>query len=157
MYHDHSPERIKKTRLLALSLLAVAVLQAIPALVSMLGTDTDSEVIHRWVYWMLFLATVEFGFAMYLLLFPDWSSIWVVAMVSLLNAALLAIVVSVRVLGQEQNVIVNYLQLNIKVNSGMQQVLLLLAFVLMSSILSFIAGRTAIRWKRNELEEYQAS
>ena len=80
-----------------------------------------------------------------------------VAMVSLLNAALLAIVVSVRVLGQEQNTIVNYLQLNIKVNSGMQQVLLLLTFILVSSILSFIAGRTAIRWKRSELEEHQVS
>lgn len=157
MYHDHSEERLKKTRGLAVALLVIAVLQATPAVVSLLGADTETGVVHRWVYWLLFLATVEFGFSMYLLLFPDWSSIWVVAMVSLLNSALLAVVVSVRVLGQEQNAIVNYLQLNIRVNSGMQQVLMLLAYILLSSVLSFIAGRTAIRWKRNELEEYQAS
>ena len=157
MYHNHSEERLKKTRGLASAVLVIAILQAIPAIVSLLGADSETGVVHRWVYWMLFLATVEFGFSMYLLLFPDWSSIWVVAMVSLLNAALLAIVVSVRVLGQEQNTIVNYLQLNIKGNRGMQQVLLLLTFILVSSILSFIAGRTAIRWKRSELEEHQAS
>ena len=157
MYHDHSEERLKKTRGLALALLVIALLQAIPAIVSLLGADTESGVVYRWVYWMLFLATVELGFSMYLLLFPDWSSIWVVVMVSLLNSTLLAVVVSVRVLGQEQNAIVNYLQLNIRVNSGMQQVLMLLAYILLSSILSFLAGRTAIKWKRDELEEYQAS
>ena len=81
-----SKDRVRHVRLLALSLLAVAIVAALPAIGYLLDSIPASESIqqHRWVYLMLLIMVIQLGLAVILVLYVDWSTLWAVTITNLL-------------------------------------------------------------------------
>ena len=145
-----SKDRVRHVRLLALSLLAVAIVAALPAIGYLLDSVPTSESIqqHRWVYLMLLIMVIQLGLAVILVLYVDWSTLWAVTITNLLFVGVYAGLFAIRVLSESTNEIISYLQLDLEETPSGKQAMWFMLTVLMFVTQSFFAGRYARRWKR---------
>jgi len=145
-----SKDRVRHVRLLALSLLAVAIVAALPAIGCLLDSIPASESIqqHRWVYLMLLIMVIQLGLAVILVLYVDWSTLWAVTITNLLFVGVYAGLFAIRVLSESTNEIISYLQLDLEETPSGKQAMWFMLTVLMFVTQSFFAGRYARRWKR---------
>ena len=145
-----SKDRVRHVRLLALSLLAVAIVAALPAIGYLLDAVPTSESIqqHRWVYLMLLITVIQLGLAVILVLYVDWSTLWAVTITNLLFVGVYAGLFAIRVLSESTNEIISYLQLDLEETPSGKQAMWFMLTVLMFVTQSFFAGRYARRWKR---------
>ena len=145
-----SKDRVRRVRLLALSLVAVATVAALPAVGNLLDSIPASESIqqHRWVYLMLLIMVIQLGLAVILVLYVDWSTLWAVTITNLLFVGVYAGLFAIRVLAESTNEIISYLQLDLEETPPGKQAMWFMLIILMFVTQSFFTGRYARRWKR---------
>ena len=145
-----SKDRVRHVRLLALSLMAVAIVAALPAIANLLTSVPSSEPIqqHRWVYLMLLITVVQSGLAVFSILYVDWSALWAVTIANLLFVGVYAGLFAIRILAGSTNEIISYLQLDLEETPPGKQAMWFMLTVLMFVTQSFFTGRYARRWKR---------
>ena len=141
---------MRHVRLLALSLVSVAIVAALPAIGNLPVSGPASEPIqqHRWVHLMLLITVVQLGLAVFLVLYVDWSTLWAVAIVNLLFVGVYAGLFAIRILAESTNEIISYLQLNLEEAPPGKQAMWFMLVILMFVTQSFFTGRYARRWKR---------
>jgi hypothetical protein len=149
---------------LAAALVAAALFSVAPAVwdvvdyIRVYQTEFASPQTHfvaRWALVLFFLGIVQIGYAVYLFQLPDWTSVWVVTMVSLLLAALYAGVLGLVLITRDDGWIVQSLQLADKLAGG-KAALWCLAMVCLSTILAFFSGRLSVKWHKAEMLLRQA-
>ena len=108
------------------------------------------NVIGRWALVLFFLGVVQLAYAVYLFQLPDWTSVWVVTLYSLLMAAIYAGVLGLLLISPEDGVVVRGLDLAHKLAGG-KAALWCLCMVSLSTILAFFSGRLSVRWYKAEM------
>jgi hypothetical protein len=93
------------------------------------------------------LAAVQLAYAIYMAQVPDWSSMWVAAQASLCVAAIYATGLGIALFAGPGSAILNALELADRQPSGQMQWWCLIVFSL-SLLLSYLLGRTSLRWYR---------
>ena len=138
---------------LAAALVAAAVVSVVPAVWDMLeyakSADLDAPPVARWALVLFFLAVVQLAYAVYLFQLPDWSSVWVVTVFLLVQAAGYAGVLGIVLISDESGLLVGQqgLQLADKLAGG-QAALWCLCMVSVATILALFAGRMSLSWQR---------
>ena len=143
-------DRVRHVRLLALSLVAVAIVAALPAVGNLLTSVPASESIqqHRWVHLMLLITVVQLGLAGVLVIYVDWSTLWAVTIANMLFVGVYAGLFAIRILAESTNEIISYLQLDLEEAPPSKQAMWFMLVILMFVTQSFFTGRYARRWKR---------
>jgi hypothetical protein len=135
--------------LIALALLGLAVLGAVPVALALCAPNEFGAVrLERWACAVLLLGFLELCYTVYLLQLPDWSSLRVVSIVTLGIAAVYAAVAGVRLLAAPGNRLLEFWELDGNVFSSSQEVLWCLMLVLLTGSLSYVVGHLSTQWSR---------
>jgi hypothetical protein len=140
---------------LAAALVAAAVLSVVPAVWDVVqfvqSAEIDAPPVARWALVLFFLAVVQMAYAVYLFQLPDWSSVWVVTVLLLTQAAGYAGVLGIVLTSDTSGLLVGAqgLQLADKLADG-KAALWCLCMVSVATILAFFAGRMSLTWQRAE-------
>jgi hypothetical protein len=139
---------------LAAALVAAALFSVAPAVWDVVEflQFTGSPFVARWALMLFFLGVVQLAYAVYLFQLPDWTTVWVVTLFSLLLAAVYAAVLGLVLLSPTDGFLVGNhgLQLADKLAGG-KAALWCLCMVSLSTILAFFAGRQSTAWYRAEM------
>jgi hypothetical protein len=139
---------------LALALAAAALFSVVPAVWDVVEffRSAESIFVARWALALFFLGVVQLAYAVYLFQLPDWSSVWVVTIVSLALAGVYAAVLGLVLLSPPDGFLVgpSGLQLADKLAGG-KAALWCLCMISVSTILAFFAGRLGASWHRAEM------
>ncbi|MBH56129.1 MAG: hypothetical protein CMJ82_02960 [Planctomycetaceae bacterium] len=144
--------RHKAVFILACTMLVEVILQLIPAFQSVMASwnATEESQLNRWVYYMLLAGIMQIGFLFYMLLFPDWATLWAATLGNLLFIAAYAGLFAILILTKGQNDVLSYLQLDLEQSPTGKQAMWCLVCMFMLIAQSFFAGRYARRWKRDK-------
>lgn len=142
---------------LTAAVVAAAVFSMVPAIWDVVEyvQIVESQFVARWALVLLFLGIVQLAYAVYLFQLPDWASVWVVTLQSLLLAGLYAAVLGLVLISREEGFFVHALQLHDKLAGG-KAVLWCLCMVCVWTIMAFFAGRLSVRWHHKERLARQA-
>lgn len=139
---------------LALGVILVALINIAPAFYQGVQAlrDEPAQPFARWTYGALILGLIQMAYAVYLIQLPDWSSVWVVAVLSLVVTTLYAALVSVVLLGGNDSGLLQSLQLA----HGLRRsaALWCLIMLIVSASLTYAAGRVGIRWHKIYSDAY---
>jgi hypothetical protein len=148
--HPLAPERENRLAVyqLAAALVAAALFSVAPAVWDVVEyvQIPESQFVARWALVLLLFGGLQLAYAFYLVQLPDWTSVWVVTIYSLVLAAIYAAVLGLVLISREQGLVVNALQLADKLAGG-KAILWCLCMVSLSTILAFFAGRLSARWR----------
>jgi hypothetical protein len=142
---------------LAAALLAVAIMSIGPSIWEIgdyLGSDGEQSVA-RWAFLLLMLGVVQVGCLFLLIQVPDWSSVWIVTIQSLVLAAIYAAVLGLTVITGGDSTLISALQLEFQYASG-KAPLWCVCLAATYASLAFFAGRFSAKW-RKVLRQLQAS
>jgi hypothetical protein len=101
----------------------------------------------RWAFLLLMLGVVQFGAILLLVQAPDWSSVWIVTLQSLVLAAIYAAILGLTIITGGDSTLISTLQLDFQYASGKAPPWC----VCMSATyacLAFFAGRISSKWRR---------
>ncbi len=107
---------------------------------------TNPQPIHRWTYIVFFIGGLQLAYAIYLVQLPDWSTVWVVAILTLFLATGYAMVLGVVALGKPDNNIVQLLGLS--TTSPRSATLWCFSMLSALSLLTYFCGREGMQWHR---------
>ncbi len=144
-------DQIEIVRLIGISLAAVACISAIPAvmdIVDHLRSETSLGVA-RWAYLVLMLAALQGAYAAYVHQLPDWSTVWVVTVVTLVIATGYALMLGLTFITRSDAWVVSVLDLGDVFRGGRASVWCFVMLCL-TSLVSYFTGRISVRW-RHEL------
>ena len=98
---EHPADRLVAVYLLGLVLLALALFGMVPAAMNVADVLSGSAAdrVSRWSYVLLLAGLLQLGYAAYLVTVPDWSSVWMATLLTLLLAGLYALMLAVTLLG----------------------------------------------------------
>ena len=130
------------------SLIALALFQLIPGILAIVHNWQleEPELIQRWVYLLMLSSILQVAYGIYLWQLPDWSSLWVVALVSLGVATLYAALLAIRVLADENHSFLALLQLNLADISPAKQSGWCLVIVILFGTYCYFSGRAGLKW-----------
>ncbi|MHB0959267.1 MAG: hypothetical protein ACYC6N_13690 [Pirellulaceae bacterium] len=147
--HSHIDRERRMLGFLALALIMLALLGAVPAALALLQPGTFGPVrLERWAGAVLLLGILQLCYSVYLLQLPDWSSLRVVSFVTLAIAALYAGVAGIRLLAGPGNRIMEFWELDGNAFSSSQEALWCFMLVLLTGSLSYLAGHLSTQWSR---------
>ncbi|MHB8970930.1 MAG: hypothetical protein ACYC3X_01130 [Pirellulaceae bacterium] len=139
----------RSLRFVALALVLLAILGAVPVAVALLQPrDLNPVRLERWSCAVLLVGMLELSYAVFLLQLPDWSSLRVVSFVTLGIAAVYAAVAGIRLLAGSGNRIMEFWELDGNVFSSSQEALWCFLMVLLTGSLSYLAGHCGGQWAR---------
>lgn len=154
---EHDAGRVSVVNYLAAAVIGLALLGVAPAIweiVDHLGNE-DSPGVAVWALGLLAIAGLQVAYAVFLMQIPDWSSVRVVALVLLAYAAGYALMLGVSAISSTGNGLVGFLQLAEYHDDGRAAGW---CFIMLcsTSLLTFFAGRLAVRWKADD-DEFEAT
>lgn len=132
----------------SIALILLALFQVIPAILAIIHNWQleEPELIQRWVYLLILASILQIAYGVYLWQLPDWSSLWVVALVSLSVATLYAALLAIRVLADENHSFLAFLQLNMADISPAKQSGWCLIIVILFGTYCYFVGRAGLKW-----------
>jgi len=144
---DHG--RVATVRWLACALALIALFGLIPAGLDMAAyfQSETSTGLSRWASTLLLVGALQLAYAAYLVQLPDWSSVWVVTVLSLLVAGGYAAMCGLTFLASEQSHFVQMLELADRLRGGKASGWCLI-MLLLTSLLSYFSARIAGRWQQ---------
>ncbi len=128
--------------------IAVAMTGVLP-IVFLLGQKRDAAMpfeFQRWAYGLILLGILQLAYAIYLAQIPDWSSVWVVSLATLLLATAYATLMGIRLLASDDNAIIGFFDLHDNPFTSGQEAGWCFLMLLQTGLLSFLAGRFGTRW-----------
>jgi hypothetical protein len=150
---EHDRSKVLNVYYLGGGLVALALFSMIPGIRDVIDhfRVLESNGVARWAFFVLFVGTVQLAYAFYLVQLPDWSSVWVVAIFSLLLSAAYALLLAITMLGGSDSQIVEFLQLAHLAEKGPREVFsraTMWCFVMLSttSLFTYFSGRVGTKW-----------
>lgn len=112
-----------------------------------LSNIDESLGISRWAYLLLLLGLVQVAYAIYVVQLPDWSTVWVIAVMSLIVASGYAMFLAVTLLASHQSSVLRALDLH-RVAEGRAGGW---CFIMLCTtcLTAYFAGRLSVRWRRD--------
>lgn len=139
----------RRIRIVAVSLVALALVGLIPLLVDALLTrDTEPPGWERWAIAVFWFSMLEICYAIYVWQLADWSALRVVSWMTLLVAGVYAMAAAFRGLAAESNRVTTFWDLDGNAFSSGQEVLWCFLMVVLSGLLSYVAGTWSAQWGR---------
>ena len=137
--------------ILSLALAAAALFGAAPAIWDLIQYAQAAEptIVPRWALALIAIGIVQIAYAVYLAQLPDWTSGWIVTLVSLALAALYAGMLGITLIAGAESSLVRGLDLGEVVPTG-RAAMWCLCMTTILSTLAFFAGRSSFRWKAAE-------
>ena len=139
---------------LSAALVAAALFSVAPAVWDVVEflQIAESQFVARWALVLFFLGVLQLAYAVYLFQLPDWATVWVVTLFSLVTAGIYAGVLGLVLLSPADGFLVGRqgLQLADKLAGG-KAALWCVCMVSVSTILAFFAGKLSSRWRQAEL------
>jgi hypothetical protein len=142
-------DKVATVRWLATALFAIALFGMIPA-----GREIaehfrveDGSLLHRWVYASLLICGLQLAYAGYLIQLPDWSSVWVVTIFSLIVAAAYAAMLCLTLLAGADSQFVQLLDLAERLRGG-KATGWCFVMLCMTGLLAYSSGRVGSRWRQ---------
>ncbi len=147
--YQHDAGKLASVVYLAVAVGVVALLGMLPAALEIADHFRfidDSPGIARWAWLLILLGTIQLAYAVYLVQLPDWSSVWVVALMWLVVATLYAMLLGIVLLSSADNGVLQWLDLDQVTRAKSAR----WCFMMLSlnSLLTYMAGRTSVRWHR---------
>ncbi len=143
--------RAATVRRLVVVLVTLLILGVLPAVVDLVehSRSPQSPGVARWAVLALLLAVIQLSYAVFLFQIPDWSSLWVVAVVMLLVAMIYALTLGVTLLAQPDSPLLQWFELGDAARSGLVR---FWSFIMTSgsSLLTLACGVTAVRWRNQD-------
>jgi hypothetical protein len=132
---------------LAAALILASLFSLVPAVVDIAEhfRTIDSPGISRWVFLLLLAAVVQIAYAVYLVQMPDWSTVWVVSLMTLALAVVYAMLVGVLMLSGPQSEFVQLLGLEDQ-RSGNRAAGWCVIMLSLSCLLAYATGQVSVRW-----------
>ncbi len=146
--YEHDSRKRWAVYQFGIGLILAALFGAIPAVMDVVEhlRTVDSPGVSRWAYALLLLSGIQLAYAVYLIQLPDWSTVRVVSMVTLVLATVYAILLAVTTLATQDHQIIQFLELADKFGkkaTGWSVILLGI-----SSLLAYLSGRISLRWRQ---------
>ena len=134
----------------AIGMLVLSLIEVIPAVVTIIQNSqlAEPERLNHWVYLLLLAGIIQLAYSIYLWQLPDFSSLWVVTLVSLTVATLHAFLLAIRVLADENHAIIAGLQLNLETLSPGKQAGWCMVVLILFGSYCYFSGKTALKWQQ---------
>jgi hypothetical protein len=146
---QHDPAKRATVYYLALLTSAVAICGAVPAVKELIDhfRAFESTGIENWAHILLLLAAIQLAYAAYSALVPDWGTLWVLAIFSVLVAAFYASGLAVFMFARSENLLLATLDLADEQfhGQGTRWCFLMLCLTL---LLTYFYGRVSTRWHK---------
>ena len=139
----------RRVRIVAVSLLALALVGLIPVLVDALLTrDVETPGWERWATAAFWVSLLEACYAIYVWQLADWSALRVVSWMKLLVAGVYEMAAAFRRLAADGNRVTAFWDLDGNAFSSSQEVLWCFLMVVLTGLLSYAAGTWSAQWAR---------
>jgi hypothetical protein len=146
---EHAAARRAAVYQFGVATILAAWLGMVPAIIHLLqpATGAAASGVARWWPFLLLIGGVQVAYALYAMQLPDWSTVWMVSLFSLLLAAAYAMLVGMALLADEQHPVLLGLVPTDRVGSrrmaGWCAVMLTV-----TGLLAYFGGQLAVRWQR---------
>ncbi|MCP4812050.1 MAG: hypothetical protein GY888_06040 [Planctomycetaceae bacterium] len=114
----------------------------------------DPPGIFCWTYLILIAGILQLAYAVYLYQLPDWSTVWVISLVSLIVTTLYAVLLVIRLLASDMNSVLVMLQLHYESVSVGKQAGWCFCMLLVYGTFTYFAGRFGIRWRQRYRQQF---
>lgn len=149
--YEHDVYRRRTVYWLGIAFILAACFGAIPAVMNIVQNLRALEPagVCRWAYVLLLASAIQLAYAVYLMQLPDWSTAWVVALVTLVMATGYAmfLAIAIAILARPDSQIIDILQLADN-GYGKKAAGWCLIMLSISSLLAYFSGRISVRWRR---------
>lgn len=136
---------------LAVGLLIAAVFSCGPSAIDLVDywKNPEEQFVARWALLLLALGCLQAAFAFYVWQLADWTSLWVLTILSLAVASGFAMMLGVILVAGQESQLVAALQLQDRLIGNKAQ-LWCLCMIAVYTVLAFFAGRACTFWHRRE-------
>ncbi|MGV3606393.1 MAG: hypothetical protein ACO1RA_08285 [Planctomycetaceae bacterium] len=136
---------------LAMGLLIAAVFSCGPSAIDLVDywKNPEEQFVARWALLLLALGCLQVAFAFYVWQLADWTSLWVLTILSLAVASGFAMMLGVILVAGQESQLVAALQLQDRLIGNKAQ-LWCLCMIAVYTVLAFFAGRACTFWHRRE-------
>lgn len=136
---------------IALGLLVTALFSSAPGLWDFVDylRNPEEMFVARWALVLLVLGTLQAAYATYLWQLADWTSLWVVTLLSLAIASGFAMMLGIVLVAGEESQLIGALQLQDRL-IGNKAHLWCLCMIAVYTVVAFFAGRACTHWHRRE-------
>jgi hypothetical protein len=145
----YEPDQQKRWTIyqLGTALILAAVFGMIPAFLNVTEQWQliNSPGIARWALMLIFVGLVQIAYAVYLIQIPDWSTAWVVSLLTLALATLYAMLLGLILLGREESQVIQFLELVQQIH-GKRAPGWCVIMLSLSCLLAYCSGRISVRW-----------
>jgi hypothetical protein len=146
--YQPTEDHVAIVRAIGVSLAAVAAISVIPAVMDIVDhiRAEASLGVARWAYLVLMLATLQVAYSTYVFQLPDWSTVWVVTIVTLVISTGYAMMLGLSLIADGDGWLVSILELGDAFRGGRVS---LWCFVMLclTSLVSYFSGRISVRWR----------
>lgn len=142
-------DKVATVRWLAAALVGISLFGLAPAaqeIVKHVQLD-DGSLLNRWVYASLLIGGLQLAYAGYLAQLPDWSSVWVVTVFSLVVASVYAAMLCVTLLAGIDSDFVQALDLAERLRGG-KATGWCFVMLCITGLLAYSSGRVGSRWRQ---------
>jgi hypothetical protein len=145
--YQAEPSRRSTVYQLAAAMILASLFSLTPAVLDVAEhfRTIDSPGVSRWVFLLLLASIVQIAYAVYLVQMPDWSTVWVVSLVTLALAMVYAMLVGVLMLSGAQSELVQLLGLEDQL-SGNRAAGWCTIMLSLSCLLAYATGQVSVRW-----------
>ncbi|MDP6467873.1 MAG: hypothetical protein QF918_09045 [Pirellulaceae bacterium] len=146
--YQPTEDQVAIVRAIGVSLAAVAAISAIPAIMDIIDhmRAEASLGVARWAYLVLMLAALQGAYSAYVYQLPDWSTVWVVTIVTLVIATGYAMMLGLTFITHGDAWLVRILDLG-DVFRGGRDSLWCFVMLCLTSLISYFSGRISVRWR----------
>jgi len=136
---------------LAVGLLVAALFSCGPSAIDLVDywRNPEEQFVARWALLLLALGLLQAAFALYVWQLADWTSLWVLTIVSLAVASGFAMMLGVILVAGQESQLMTALQLQDRLIGNKAQ-LWCLCMIAVYTVLAFFAGRACTFWHRRE-------
>lgn len=152
----HDLDRVQSVYIFGAAVAVLAVISVVPGLGDVVDhfRSYDSPGIDVWALLTIALGGIQFAYAVYVIQIPDWSTVRMAAGYLVLVAAFYALVLGVAMVVDRQNGFVSFLQIDQEQQDGRAAGWSFIMLCL-TGALCYMAGRLAMRWKREDDDEWE--
>lgn len=146
---EHDPGKKWTVYQMGMCVAALALAGMYPAVMDVVRNlrDLDSQGVESWALLVFLLSGMQLVYALYMVQLPDWSTTWVVMIVSAIVSVVYAIGLGVALMADGENPILAALGLA-GVQSAGYLSLWCFMMTLLSSLLTYFLIRATLKWRR---------
>ena len=138
--YQADPQRVQTVYFLAVALAMISIFSVLPALPHLNLVQAPG-----WARIMLLLAALQLAYIVWIVLLPDWSTVWVGMLVFSIVGSIYAVAMAVVLFTPQQSPLL----LGLDADTRRTAIGWCCAVVLLTTLASYICGRISARWRRS--------